>query len=128
MTTTKKKEEPLFVGISDNVSIHSNILESSKELLLILKNIEKIKQLRSEKLKQASCVESLLKEIKILLNKLNKKLPRLINNKIKPLKIKVEEKPKIISSPQQPKVTRQKSELEKIEEEIAFIENKLKQV
>jgi len=137
------KETPLFVGVPNPDSLRKNLLECSKEFLLILKRIENIKIYQEEKNKLISAISNQLKDVKTLINKLKKNLPSVtiiksldVAKKVGMSKKDTDEKDigTFVSSNE--KVSNKKSvikkskmtELEKLEYELEMIESKLTNV
>lgn len=119
----KKEENPLFVGISEGNELRRNILECSKDILESLKEHEKFKAVREEKIKLIHQFKGEIKEISKLINTLRKNLPKVKDVGIKKAEVKrvKEEKPKAVKV-EEPKG---KSELERLEAELDEIESKL---
>ena len=122
----KKEESPLFVGITNGSELRRDILESSKEILESLKEYERFKSTRDEKLKLINQFRDDIKGVSRLINQLRANLP-----KIKDLP-KAKEPEIKLSKTKQPKKEeksrfepRQKTELERLEDELNEIESKL---
>lgn len=116
-----EKEDPLYVGISNPSNIRRNVLESSKDLLGVLKQMEKIKEIRAEKRKNIDALQTAIREIKSLLLKVKKRLPSVSN------KVQMPEAPVKLAVPTpKPTKKKEKTEIEKLESELAYIESKLR--
>lgn len=124
-TTKKSENEPLFIGVPDPVNLRKGLLETSKVHLTILKKIEEIKLIRSQKDEAMNAVNLLLKEIKTLMIKLKKSLPS--SNVLKSAVIKKNSPAKeTAETAKEVKIKIEaRSELEQLESEIAQIESKL---
>lgn len=116
-----EKEEPLFVGVANPINLRRNLLESSKGLLSVLKQMEKIKEIRAKKKEGMDGLHVLLRDVKNSLIRLRKKVPA-VAAKVHIPEQSVEKKEKI-QIQKQPQ-----TELDKLEAEIAYIESKLKRV
>ena len=128
-----------YVGINDPIEIRRSLLESSKEMLQLLKRNEKFKEVRKEKKENISRLKDDMKEIKKLFAKLKSLLPvhhlRIIlkaeKDKLIKQKVSTVKKKKTVAKKKVAAVTKQKvnkedlSELKKLEQELANIENKL---
>ncbi len=116
----KKEENALFVGISEGNELRRDVLECSKGILEALKEYERFKGLREEKIKLISQFKSDIKGLSKLINSLGICLPRVKDVGIKKVDVKVE-KPKMMKGEK----PQGKTEIESLEEELADIENKL---
>lgn len=133
-----QEKELLYVGIESAIEFRRNLLESSKKLLSSLQTYEELKKVRVEKYSKIILVEKIITELKFLIEKINKHLPKSapISSKKAPryvLALKIEEPPEepkketkeetkkvIISGP-----IKDTEELKKLEEELKEIELKL---
>ena len=118
---TKEREDPLFIGLSEPTSIRRNVLESSKGLLILLRRMERIKEIREHKLSCAEDLRSIMKEVKFSFGVVKKHLPAVDIPK-EPVGVKVQ------SAKFSQKFTEKSSELSKLEAEIAFIESKMREI
>lgn len=132
-----KKEEPLFVGLSESDNIQRHVLQCSKESLLVLKKLEEIKKLRKQKMESITVLASLMNEIKSLNLKLKKKIPAKVARQVLATqKEDLEAKEQAMVKPKKPepkskkvtKLRKEMTELEKLEAELAAIENRLQKV
>lgn len=117
----KKEENPLFVGITKGGNLRRNVLECSKDILESLKDYERFKSVREEKIKLVQKFKDDVKEVSSLMNKVRVGLP-----KVKEMEIKKQDAKKV----QKPKVTdvempEHKTEMERLEAELNDIERKL---
>ena len=112
------KEDPLYVGIPQASEVQKSLLESSKDLLLILKQSETVASIREDKKEKIESMNKLLKEMRTQLNKLKRTIPHIV--------AKTEAAPiaEVKKAPSR-KVSVPKSEVQKIEDELAFIESRL---
>ena len=116
----KKEETPLFVGITGKNELRKSMLECSKDILELMKEHENFKSTRLEKTKLLSQLRSEVREITRLLNQIRNVIPKVSGNtetkkpepKAKPIKIEKTEK----------------TEIEKLEDELAMIESKLNSI
>lgn len=131
-TKVVKKEQPLFVGLTESDNVKRHVLESTKESLLILKKLEEIKDLRKQKLESVDVLASLMSEIKSLILKLKKKIPTKVAKQVLATqKEELQAREKVAVGKVKPELTKKKivrkplTELEKLEAELAEIESKL---
>ena len=82
----KAEEGNYYVGIADPVSVRRGILESSKAILQNLQQYEETKELRKERLGLQEKLIEETSELKTLINKLNRLMPRTAFKKQKPHK------------------------------------------
>lgn len=118
----KKEENPLFVGITSGNELRKSMLECSKDILESLKEHEKLKSVKEEKMKLFNKLRGNIKDISRMVNSLRMSLPKVKEAEVKKPEAKgiKAEKPRIkIEKP------REKTELEKLEDELGEIENKL---
>lgn len=109
------EQDEFYVGISNPNEIRREILETSREIVLILQNFEKFKLSRIKKLDHIEKLRRNIKEINDLVLRLKKALP-VAKIRIKPL-----EEKKVVK-----KIYRGKSpEIENLEKELSAIESKL---
>jgi hypothetical protein len=143
MMTAKKTEQKniYYVGIEDPTDFRRELLSSAKGIIISLKKYERIKDNRIMKVKLFSQLQVYIKEINVLMKKLDGYLPEtklrhlpVEKQPIKKTKSKKEskaeekkkteeEKPKKLEKP-----VREYTELEKLEKELSMIENKLKTI
>lgn len=71
-----KESDTFFVGVDKPVEVRLNILESSKQMIEILKHIEKIKGIRTEKQETMLVLKAKLDDLNKLVRKLNLTLPK----------------------------------------------------
>ncbi|RMD57929.1 hypothetical protein D6825_02475 [Candidatus Woesearchaeota archaeon] len=113
-------DELFFVGIRNSVDVRRELLTSSKDILDILKNYEKYKLMRNEKVLLFSDLKRVFDELLVLNKKLRSKLPKV------PIKTPQLKAPKRQVSPaRRPARPRVKSKLEKLEEELDRVERRL---
>jgi hypothetical protein len=139
---TKKTEQKniYYVGIEDPTDFRRELLSSAKGIIISLKKYERVKANRILKVKLFSQLQVYIKEINVLMKKLDGYLPEtklrhLPTEKVKSSKKhsnkkekveerkEQEEKPKILRKP-----AREYTELEKLEKELSMIENKLSNI
>ncbi len=130
----KKEENPIFVGLTNKDELRRGILECSKSILESLKDYERFKVVREEKLKLINQFRSDIREISKSINALRASLPQVkevdikrpevkqvfLNNVSSRSKPKKEERPKVVKV--------EKTELDKLESELNEIEEKLNEL
>ncbi|MBW3014979.1 hypothetical protein KY330_01000 [Candidatus Woesearchaeota archaeon] len=132
------KKEIFYVGVKDPIEIRRTLLESSKEMVHAMQRYERFKEVRKEKIDEVQNLKEIISEIKKLANKLKQLLPetelriKANKEKVNMLKKKSANKQKteikkaqVIEKPLVMPKPRATSELEKLEAELANIENKL---
>lgn len=128
-----EKEETYFVSVKSPLELRRQLLESSKRTIHCLQNYQKIMLIREKKIKEMEFLKQSLKELAYLNKKLNDKLPEYNYETL----LGVEKKDKgpvmpKIQRPEKPakieiqKPVKEKTELEKLEDSLASIEDKLK--
>lgn len=113
----QKEEEVFYVGIKDPVEIRRDLLEATKDAIVIIKTYENIKSLRAEKAKQVLAMQEIIKQLNVLMNKLKRSLPETRVRKKPHAEIKEETEEK--------KPHKKLTEFEKLEAELQAIETKL---
>ncbi len=131
----KKKEEVFFVGVKEPIEIRRNILEASREMVLLLQLYEKFKAVREEKRHEMEKLRGLVREIAQLVSRLKKHLPKTslralplgeIKRQVKEVEIREKVPVHFVAEKQEEKtLTEELTELEKLEAELASIEQKL---
>lgn len=116
----KKEENLLFVGISGGNELRRDVLECSKGILETLKEHEKFKSLREEKIKLVRKFKDDVKGISRLISSLRGYLPKVKEVGIKKPVVK-EERTKAVKVD----VPKERNEIEKLEKELSEIESKL---
>ncbi len=81
----KPDEEDLFIRLNNPNLIRKNILESSKLILTILKQTYRIKQIREVKQAKISNLSDQIKELKILVQKIEELMPQYTKADLKKL-------------------------------------------
>jgi len=79
------EEEGLFIRVNNPILIRKNILESSKLILTILKQTYSIKQVRELKQEKMSELSQQIKELRILLQKIEELMPQYTKADLKKL-------------------------------------------
>ena len=72
----KEAEEVFYVGLRDPVEVRRNILESTREAVQFLQRYEKLKSIRDEKREASKLLHNDIKELKALVNRLKRVLPK----------------------------------------------------
>lgn len=121
----QKSQEDIYVGIDNSNQIRVNVLESIRDLIGVLKSVEKINLLRQKKADTVSLAEIKLNDLKKIIRRLQTLIPAY---KISSLSIK-----KKVEVPRTKKIERIKkkektetkklSEIERLEKELRDIEN-----
>lgn len=118
-----------YVGIREPKSLRRSLLTSSKNILEVLKKSQEIITLRKEKLFVMDVLGQELSELRLLLEKLDEKLPEelLDNAPVKPIIASKHEKEKKLPEIQiDSEPLNALAELERIEKALAGVEDKLK--
>jgi len=124
------EHETYFIYLKNPLEYRRQLLESSRKTLYSLKNYQKILLIRTKKLEELHKLRTSVKELLYLNKKFNDKLPKYESkvlgglnseDKVKNVKMHVIN----VRKPSTP-VSREKSELEKLEESLAGIEKKLR--
>ncbi len=135
----KKKEiapqvhegEPYFVYLKNPLEYRRQLLESSRKTIYALKSHQKILSIRQKKFEEMRKLRTSIKELLYLNRKFNEKLPKYDNkflegvrteDKTKPVKILVTK----VRKPAVPIIKREKSDMDRLEESLAGIEKKLR--
>lgn len=130
----KKEKEIFFVGVKEPVEIRRNILEASREMILLLQMYEKFKLVREEKRREMEKLRGLVREIAVLASRIKRHLPK---TDLRALPIEEIKKKDVLPKKQKESVTnedmkreektltREITEIEKLEAELASIEKKL---
>lgn len=71
----KKSQDVLYVGVREPAEIRRNLLESAREFIHFLQRYEKLKGIREEKFQTILQLDTEVKELKLLVNKLRKSFP-----------------------------------------------------
>ncbi len=116
-----KEENPLFVGITEGDELRRSMLECSKDILESLKEHEKLKNVREEKMILIHQFRRDIRELSRSINSLKTYLPNTKDVGIKSPSTKKIKKPKMVKVEKPAKTA-----LEKLESELTDIENKLK--
>jgi DNA repair exonuclease SbcCD ATPase subunit len=75
-TSKQKDEDAFFVGVRDPVEVRRTILEASREAVHFLQRYERLKKVREEKLALVDQLRADVKELRALVNKLKRSLPK----------------------------------------------------
>jgi hypothetical protein len=123
----KKAEEPLYIGVASPDNLRRNVLESSKDIISVLKQYQRILQVREEKKQATTNLNDVIVEIKNKLVQLKKALPSVpLRDRVeapKPQEEAAQNDPVIEPTPAPTK--RAVSELDKLEKELQQVEKKL---
>jgi hypothetical protein len=85
LSIKKMEEKDFFVGIYDPTDVRRNILESSKDIVSSFQKDKNLKKIRQDKLFLYEEMRNLMIELNMLIDRLNKKMPKsyLRKNEIK---------------------------------------------
>jgi hypothetical protein len=135
-------ETSYFVSVSNPLELRKEVLESSKNAIYALQNYQKILLVRQKKLKEIEDLKTSVKELLYLNKKFNEKLPKYkLDILPDPKKITKEKQSALSPAPKKAKSVaapvnapvkvpkappKEKTELEKLEDSLASIEGKLK--
>ena len=135
MTANKKEgaEQEFFIRISNPKTLRRELLEASKLILSILKQTYLVKQLREAKHYQLAKVDTEVKEIKLLVQKLDEIVPHCTKAELKKLlpDLSSFKKPepmqaKLPNAKPVPQSPQQVSELDQISRAIEEVSRKLR--
>ena len=115
------KDENYFVKVSSPSELRINLLESSKELITVLYDLENFKKLRKEKAEKITLLSNKAKEISSLINKLKIELPKSYTKE----KTKQQEKPKKKQKIVKQETVKAVGELQRLQQALEDIEGKL---
>jgi hypothetical protein len=125
----QKNSQDYYVSVEEPVIIRRVLLESSRSIIHVLQDYEKLKTLRDEKFELMQKFDKLIKEINSLMLKIKSDLPSVPHQrgKKKSKKIPVKKIEKIEFKPVkiEKMVPHQKSALESLEQELKSIEDQL---
>ena len=128
----KESEELFFVQVREPTEIRRNILETLKEIVEVLQRFEKFRQMRHEKIERINHLRVLLRQAGKMLGDLRSRMPQ-TNLRATAVKetprlpaahYRKKKKGKAEAKQETPK--KEMTELEKLENELSAIENKLK--
>jgi len=125
MAVNKKEQgkEIFYVGLKDPTEVRRNLLESSKEIVVFLKTYENFKRIRILKVQEINKLKLLIQEASRLINKLRRDLPKTRLREKSEATVK-KGGTRRVSIP--PRTKTGMGEVEKLESELAAIEEKLK--
>ena len=125
------EDQNYFVGIKQPVQVRKSLLECTKEVIRHLQKLEQIRPIREEKIKKILELKHIMEEVDKLNADLKAEFPK-ADLKFKPAEtIPIKEKkdmPQIVTSKQatpQKIGKKEANELEKLEQELDLIENRL---
>jgi hypothetical protein len=118
-----------YIGVQNPDNMRRNILESSKDIIGILKQYQRIKQIREDKREAIDELNSAVKSIKSGLGKFKRILP-IVQLRERPIEVRfegVETEGMITEEPPKERSVPKKvlSEIEKLEAELRNVEGKL---
>ncbi len=117
----RKEEQPevFYVGISEPKEMRRNLLESLKGTILILQTYERISKKRREKVEKILLLKNVLSDIDSLLNAVKRRLPK---TRVRTTTAESDASP---SSTRSRRVYPKVGEIERLEQELTTIEDKL---
>jgi hypothetical protein len=130
----EKKTHEYFVGIDAPVEIRRELLESSRYIIRMLQSHERIRILRRDKNVELQKLDTVMKDIYALANKVKGELPKISPKKKqleKPQKKVVPDKKVIAKKESATKaevVPRERSALDLLEEELLNVEKQLNEM
>lgn len=123
------EKEQFYVSISSSTDFRKDLLETTKSLIHLLQKYERYKNLRVEKIAEIYRLKEQVKELQTLNNKLKSELPQ---NRLRGLpaipprsEMPASDAPRMIKK-DMPETS--KNELRKLQDELNFIEGKLKEL
>lgn len=127
----EQQEGIFFVELKEPPEVKRNVLEALKDILGLMQQFEKFKQIRHEKLVKIQRLRSLVRDTNKMFGTLKAKLPQ--TNFKTPSSTPVKKQSKKIASkkekaaPKEVTPKKHKTELDKLESELNAIEEKLKE-
>jgi|GEM_PF-1919244 hypothetical protein len=132
-------EDAYFVHLKDPVDFRRTILESSREVIHMMQEYQALMDLRKRRLDMEQAFKEELREIMLLVNKLEKTLPKHSINKLKEvLPGVIEEEKKHMAKPEKKKLSKKKekpakeqlrekqlSQIQRLEKALESVEGKL---
>jgi len=122
----KEKEDAYFVGLEEPNELRRTILESTRDIVDVLKKFEEFKSVRDEKTKEIEKLRSDMRGISRLIVKLKAELPK-TKLRMKLYKHEKVVKRKVLTGEKKVK-KKELTELDKLESELGEIEGKLKNI
>lgn len=123
----KEKGHEFFVSISDPSQIRLFLLETTKKALESMRLFQTIKEIRKQKIQEKTKLRKQVKDITSMIRQVKLVMPH-VNLPTEEVKPVVKEKPKVkVVQPviiEQPK-PQPRTEIDRIEDELTEIENKL---
>jgi hypothetical protein len=130
MAKKKDKDDLVYVGISEPITLRKELLESSKSLVHILKGQEKVKEIRNSKQKAIEQLRGLVADISELLSHTKEIMPNVDDADLpveKVLKKKgYEKKVKVVKKVIPKPVKAHENGVDKLEMQLRDIEDKLR--
>jgi hypothetical protein len=126
------KEKGFYVGISNPIDVRRNLLETSKDIIQILKRYESLHRIKEEKRAEMNKFRSTVSEITQLMLRLKTSLPpvRIEDLPRREVTETTTRKPIAPMAVKRAKVSQESaapgSELDRLEQELGKIEDKLK--
>ncbi|MBW2990287.1 hypothetical protein KY348_01130 [Candidatus Woesearchaeota archaeon] len=133
MPNKTSEQEEFFIRITNPHAFRKNLLESSKEILHILKEVYTVSQMREAKHELISKISGEIKELKLLIQKIDELVPKYKNDDLKKffpaiyLRKKAAAKPEKEEEPKPPP-KKSFSDLEKISSTLNEVERRLESI
>ena len=131
MVEEKKDEDVFYVGVKSPDDFRKDLLEGTKSVIHLLQRYERFKKVRIEKIEETLKLREVISELMLLNKKLKASLPQTKLRNLPKINLPEFEEPRKVKAKdtlQKMKVeqaVRSRSDLEKLEEELNFIEGKL---
>jgi hypothetical protein len=132
----QEEDHSYFVSVKSPLEFRRQVLEASKKTIYCLQNYQQILLIREKKIKEMSALKHSIKELMFLNRKFNDKLPKYdkeLLHDVKKISKETEsafkeyraierKAPKV----EKPKLNKEKTDLERLEDALASIEGKLR--
>lgn len=117
-----KEDDAFYMAVENPREFRKELLGASKDIIKLIQKYEFIKELRAEKIKKMYEFSDSLGEISLIMSKLKKTTPA---TRLRKLNVKYVKKEKAERKHSKPKKKRSSNEVEKLQEELELIEQKL---
>jgi len=122
----EEKGDVYFVGLEKPNELRRTLLESTRDVVDVMKRFERFKSVREQKIKEIERLKSDIREISKLISKLRAELPKTKLRVKLPKREEVPEKKKVVKKEVKKPKKKEMTELDKLESELSAIEGKLK--
>jgi hypothetical protein len=123
------EHEKYFVYLKNPLEYRRHLLESSRKILFCLKNYQRLLLLRQKKLEEMQKLKASLKELIYMNKKFNEKLPKYNTMFLESMQTEdknINPDTKAVRQRRPVEIPQEKTEIDKLEESLAKIEQKLK--